>query len=61
MDFPLALGGTWYTGADMGVYRMKCINQLEYPDLLYITRTTPEGEAREKGKTSTIKSSGCGL
>lgn len=40
---------------------MKYVNQLEYPDLLYVTRTSMEGEAREKGKTSTIRSSGCGL
>lgn len=40
---------------------MKYINQLEYPDWLYITRTSMEGEALEKGKTTTVKSSGCGL
>ena len=40
---------------------MKYINQLEHPHLLYITRTTLEGASREYGKTSTIKSSGCGL
>lgn len=40
---------------------MKYVNQLEYPDLLYVTRTSLEGEAREKGKTTTIRSSGCGL
>lgn len=40
---------------------MKYVCQLEYPDLLYVTRTSLEGEAREKGKTTTIRSSGCGL
>lgn len=40
---------------------MKYINQLEYPHWLYVTRTKMEGEAREKGKTTTVKSSGCGL
>lgn len=40
---------------------MKYINQLDYPDWLYVTRTSMEGEAKEKGKTTTIKSSGCGL
>lgn len=40
---------------------MKYINQLDYPDWLYITRTAMEGEAMEKGKTTTVKSSGCGL
>lgn len=40
---------------------MKYINQLDYPDMIYVTRTKMEGEAREKGKTTTIKSSGCGL
>ena len=40
---------------------MKYINQLEYPHWLYVTRAKMEGEAREKGKTTTVKSSGCGL
>lgn len=40
---------------------MKYINQLDYPDWLYITRTKQEGAAFEKGKTTTIRSSGCGL
>lgn len=40
---------------------MKYINQLEHPHLLYITRTTMDGENLEFGKTSTVKTSGCGL
>lgn len=40
---------------------MKYINQLEYPDLLYVTRTTMDGKDLEFGKTSTVKTSGCGL
>ncbi len=40
---------------------MKYINQLDHADIPYITRTTLEGEAREKGLTTTIRSSGCGL
>ncbi|MBE7092965.1 MAG: hypothetical protein E7365_07310 [Clostridiales bacterium] len=40
---------------------MNYINQLNYPDLIYITRTKLEGADRESGKTTTIKSSGCGL
>lgn len=40
---------------------MKYINQLEYPDMTYVTRTSFEGEEFEKGKTTTIKTSGCGL
>lgn len=40
---------------------MKYVNQLEYPDTLYLTRISLEGEEREKGKSTTIKSSGCGL
>ena len=40
---------------------MKYINQLEYPHWLYVTRVKMEGEALEKGKTTTVKSSGCGL
>lgn len=40
---------------------MKYVNQLKYPHWLYVTRTSKEGAAREKGKTTTIKSSGCGL
>lgn len=40
---------------------MKYINQREYPHWLYITRTDMEPAESEKGKTTTIKSSGCGL
>ena len=41
---------------------MKYVNQLDYPHWLYITRTQLEDEKlRESGKTTTIKSSGCGL
>ena len=41
---------------------MKYINQLDYPHWLYVTRTDMEtAEAREKGKTTTISKSGCGL
>ena len=38
---------------------MKYINQLDHPHMRYITRTDPE--YGETGKTTTIKSSGCGL
>lgn len=40
---------------------MKYINQLDYPDIPYITRTKLEGEEREKGLHITMRSSGCGL
>ena len=40
---------------------MKYVNQKAYPHWLYITRQDLEGEAKEKGKTTTIFSSGCGL
>jgi hypothetical protein len=40
---------------------MKFEIQLNYPDWLYITRTKREDEEKEKGKTTTIKTSGCGL
>ena len=41
---------------------MKYINQLDYPHWLYVTRTEMEDEAeREKGKTTTVRSSACGL
>lgn len=40
---------------------MKYINQLDYPHWLYVTRTTMEGADLEKGRTTTVKSSGCGL
>ena len=38
---------------------MKYVNQLDYPHLLYVTKTDMEGRARERGKTSTVKTSGC--
>ena len=40
---------------------MKYICQRDYPHWLYITRTGFEGEEFEKGKTTTVSSSGCGL
>ncbi len=40
---------------------MKYINQLKYPHWLYVTKTDMEGEDREHGKTTTVKSSGCGM
>ena len=40
---------------------MKYINQLSYPHIPYITRTSMEAEQREKGQKTTIKTSGCGL
>ena len=40
---------------------MKYISQLDYPHIPYITRTEMEGDEFEKGKTTTVRSSGCGL
>ena len=41
---------------------MKYINQLDYPDWLYVTRTDAADEAeREKGRTTTVATSACGL
>ena len=41
---------------------MKYINQLDYPHWLYVTRTDMEEEAaRERGRTTTVKASGCGM
>lgn len=40
---------------------MKYINQLNFPDIPYVTRTDLEGAEREKGLNTTIRSSGCGL
>lgn len=40
---------------------MKYINQKEYPDWLYVTRVDLDGEEQERGKTTTVASSGCGL
>jgi len=40
---------------------MRYISQLDYPHIPYITRTDLEGEEFEKGKATTVRSSGCGL
>ena len=40
---------------------MKYVNQREYPDIPYVTRANPEDPHHERGKSTTIKSSGCGL
>ena len=40
---------------------MKYINQLDYPHWLYVTRTDMEEKDKNWGKTSTVKSSGCGM
>lgn len=40
---------------------MKYINQLKYPHWIFVTRTGHEGEEFEKGKTTTVKDSGCGM
>ena len=41
---------------------MKFVNQKDYPEIPYITRQLCDKEEdREKGKTTTISSSGCGL
>ena len=40
---------------------MKYISQLNYPDWPYVTRTEMDEAQREKGKTTTVRSSGCGL
>lgn len=40
---------------------MKYVNQKEYPDWLYVTRVSMEGADRDRGLTTTISSSGCGL
>ena len=40
---------------------MKFVNQRDYPHWLYVTRTDMEGEDREKGKTTTVFTSACGL
>ena len=40
---------------------MLYINQLDYPDIPYITRTSMQGENYETGQKTTIRSSGCGL
>ena len=40
---------------------MRYINQLDYPHIPYITRTSMQGENYETGQKTTIRSSGCGL
>lgn len=41
---------------------MRYINQLEYSEIGYVTKTDVEDEElRERGKHSTVRSSGCGL
>ena len=40
---------------------MRYINQLDYPDWLYVTRTDMDAENREIGRTTTVATSGCGL
>lgn len=40
---------------------MKYVNQKNYPDKPYITRADMVGEDYEKGLTTTVSSSGCGL
>ena len=40
---------------------MRYINQLDYPDWLYVTRTDMDEANREKGRTTTVATSGCGL
>jgi len=40
---------------------MKYVNQKKYPDKPYRTGLAYEGEARERGLTTTVSSSGCGL
>ena len=40
---------------------MRYINQRDYPHVLYVTVTDPNHPKHESGKTSTIKTAGCGL
>ena len=40
---------------------MRYENQRKHPHMLYVTRTTLEEKEREYGRTTTMKSSGCGL
>jgi len=40
---------------------MLYVNQLEHPHLRYTTRTSFEGQAREIGKNTSVRNSGCGL
>ena len=40
---------------------MKFVNQLDYPDWLYVTKTDLEEERREHGRTTTVATYACGL
>lgn len=40
---------------------MKYLNQKTYPHIPYITRTDPDNPGHERGKNTTVRSSGCGL
>ena len=40
---------------------MKYVNQKDYPHWLYVTRLEMDEENRQRGKTTTVASSGCGL
>ena len=40
---------------------MRYENQREHPHMLYVTRTSLEEKEREYGRTTTMRSSGCGL
>ena len=40
---------------------MKYLNQRDYPHWLYITRTDMESEDKERGKSTTVFTSACGL
>ena len=40
---------------------MKYINQKLHPHMPYVTRCEPDNPEHEKGKTTTVASSGCGL
>ena len=40
---------------------MRYVNQKEHPEIPYITCTTPDHPRHEQGKTTSIKTSGCGL
>lgn len=40
---------------------MRYVNQLNYPHMLYRTRTDPEHPRHETGKRTTVRASGCGL
>ena len=40
---------------------MKYLNQKKYPHIPYITRTDPDDPGHERGKNTTVRTSGCGL